>query len=400
MYIMKAKYSFKHVYLFVLFFFFIANGYGQLIVNNYGSVSIGDGSPENRIRLKLSTTNHLGSVWHYGLTSNFSDMPSGNYVGISASTYRTTSFTGGRSYGVYGTAGNYSNGYNYGVYGRILGSNDGAGIYGTQTGDMKIIGKFAGFFNGNVNVTGVLSVNGVSVLTSDLRTKRNIKPLSETNNSLNGLLGLAPVSYNLNTDFAQTLSREQGDTIDANEMFIDPRLDDRIHRGFIAQELQEIFPDLVFEDGDGVLAINYIGLIPVIVDAMKEMQDLVNIQEERIGKLEKALYGGKDPIMGTKSQEDNTSAIMEENEQALLYQNQPNPFNQQIIIRSYIPEGVANASLHIYNMLGAEILNYQVKDRGNSSTHIESPELVPGMYLYALITDGKEVDTKRMILTE
>jgi len=388
---------FRYLCMSVLLFFTITNGFGQLIVNDHGSVSIGELEPQNPIRLRITTTTRLGSMWHYGLASSFTDMPSSaNYFGAAGNAYRSTGLQAGRSYGVMGTAGNYTNGWNYGVYGQILGSSNGAGIYGTQGGAMLINDKYAGFFNGNVNVTGVLSVNGVSVQTSDQRTKQNIKALSETNNSLNGLLGLTPVSYNLNTDFFQTLQGEQGDTLSANEMYIEPQLADRIQRGFIAQELQEIFPDLVFEDNDGVLAINYIGLIPVIVDAIKEMQTQIISQEERIGNLETDLYGVKDPVLMTKSEDE----INKDQDKAELYQIHPSPFNQQITIRHKIPEQFGNATLHIYNMQGTEILNYSVINRGYTATNLGPSELKPGMYLYTLIADGREVDTKRMILTE
>ena len=36
----------------------------------------------------------------------------------------------------------------------------------------------------------------------------------------------------------------------------------------------------------------------------------------------------------------------------------------------------------------------------NCSLTIEAAELAPGMYIYSLIADGKEVDSKRMIVTE
>ena len=56
--------------------------------------------------------------------------------------------------------------------------------------------------------------------------------------------------------------------------------------------------------------------------------------------------------------------------------------------------------LYIYNMQGVQINSYAVNDRGNSSLEIQGNELEPGMYLYTLIVDGKEVGTKRMVLTE
>ncbi|KAL7718883.1 Peptidase S74 domain-containing protein [Entamoeba marina] len=43
--------------------------------------------------------------------------------------------------------------------------------------------------------------------------------------------------------------------------------------GFIAQEVQEIFPDLVIEDSDGCLSVDVLGLIPVIVESLKEIQE-------------------------------------------------------------------------------------------------------------------------------
>ena len=38
--------------------------------------------------------------------------------------------------------------------------------------------------------------------------------------------------------------------------------------------------------------------------------------------------------------------------------------------------------------------------RGEGAELISASQLAPGMYLYALIADGQEVDVKRMILTE
>ena len=42
-----------------------------------------------------------------------------------------------------------------------------------------------------------------------------------------------------------------------------------ISYGFIAQELQEVYPDLVSKPVDGSMGVNYEGLIPVTVSAIK-----------------------------------------------------------------------------------------------------------------------------------
>ena len=42
----------------------------------------------------------------------------------------------------------------------------------------------------------------------------------------------------------------------------------------------------------------------------------------------------------------------------------------------------------------------RLEDTGNGSVTINGGELSPGMYMYTLIVDGKEVDIRKMILTE
>ncbi len=85
---------------------------------------------------------------------------------------------------------------------------------------------------------------------------------------------------------------------------------------------------------------------------------------------------------------------------ATLYQNTPNPFSETTQIKFHIPSSVKNASLCIYNLQGNQIKQFNIAQRGNGSQEISGREFTAGIYLYALITDGKEVDVKRMILTE
>jgi len=48
-------------------------------------------------------------------------------------------------------------------------------------------------------------------------------------------------------------------------------------------------------------------------------------------------------------------------------------------------------------MQGAQVKSYTITNRGNTSVTIDGYTLEAGMYLYTLIADGKEVDTKKMI---
>jgi hypothetical protein len=93
---------------------------------------------------------------------------------------------------------------------------------------------------------------------SDKRLKKNIEPLR---NALETVRQLNGVSYDWDA------SIKQGDHNNGKGV------------GVIAQEIQSLFPELVKEDMDGFLAVHYEGLIPVLIEAVKE-QD-ANNQELR-----------------------------------------------------------------------------------------------------------------------
>jgi hypothetical protein len=84
---------------------------------------------------------------------------------------------------------------------------------------------------------------------SDKRLKRNIRPLSH---SLLKLKFLKPVNYQWN-------SVKRTDTVE-------------VQTGFIAQDVEVLFPELVTAGTDGYKSINYLGLIPHLVEAIKELK--------------------------------------------------------------------------------------------------------------------------------
>ena len=90
---------------------------------------------------------------------------------------------------------------------------------------------------------------------SDRRMKRDIKPLDY---GLTELQKLNVYSYHWK------------DTI----------MDDGFRNlGVIAQELKEIMPELVRvgNDGEQLMSVNYIGLIPVLINAIKEQQNEIEL---------------------------------------------------------------------------------------------------------------------------
>ncbi len=162
--------------------------------------------------------------------------------------------------------------------------------------------------------------------------------------------------------------------------------------GFIAQEVREILPDLVIEDEEGYLAINYTGVIPLLVEAYKNLQTQVEYLENRISDC---------------CQESNlkSASLLSGNEENLstentLYQNTPNPFSLSTTIRYSLSKNVNNAMIYIYNMNGTQLKSIELHQIGEGSIQINGGEFNAGMYLYSLIADGQLIDTKRMILTD
>ena len=91
---------------------------------------------------------------------------------------------------------------------------------------------------------------------SDITLKKDISKIKDSGSSMEKLKKLEGLTYKFKED-----------------------KDDIPYAGFSAQELQKILPDLVFEDEEGLLSVNYIGLIPYLLEAIKE-------QESRISELE------------------------------------------------------------------------------------------------------------------
>jgi hypothetical protein len=59
---------------------------------------------------------------------------------------------------------------------------------------------------------------------------------------------------------------------------------ERGHIGMIAQEVEEYYPELIREDKDGYLSINYIEMIPLIIDYNKKLKEKIEKIEEQINK--------------------------------------------------------------------------------------------------------------------
>ena len=81
-----------------------------------------------------------------------------------------------------------------------------------------------------------------------------------------------------------------------------------------------------------------------------------------------------------------------------LYQNTPNPTSGATTIECFVPVGINNAKILIYDLNGKIHYEVPVHTTGTSYIEISDNELKPGIYLYTLLAKGYKVDTKKMII--
>ncbi len=133
-----------------------------------------------------------------------------------------------------------------------LNSSDDLTFYGTSNANGSSI---------RLNLThgGTLTATGDIVAYSDRRVKENINPIQDALEKVKALRG---VTYN------------RTDVEDKSQKV-----------GVIAQEIQEVLPQVVFEQADGKLGVSYGNISAVLIEAIKEQQTQIENQQSQIDEL-------------------------------------------------------------------------------------------------------------------
>ena len=130
-------------------------------------------------------------------------------------------------------------------------------VIGNGTADSARSDAFVVKFSGNTTINNDLTVTGDIVVSSDAKLKANIVSLGST---LAKLLLIDGKRYTMKKNGKQKI-------------------------GVLAQDIQKVFPELVTTDDKEMLAVNYQGLVPVLINALKEQDDKISRLEKLVEKL-------------------------------------------------------------------------------------------------------------------
>lgn len=222
-----------------------------------------------------------------------------------------------------------------------------------------------------INGTGV--INGMN-LTSDSRFKTDVKPIEKTDEIISKL---NPVVYKFKTEEFKNRNFPEGNTY-----------------GFIAQELKEVLPYTVAEEKDGYLSVNYIAIIPVLTQAIKEQQEKIVKLEEKVAVME-GINKQQGTLEGTTEPQK-----VEINKTAMLMQNNPNPLSDVTFIDYYLPSTTVSAFIKVTDNNGRLIQAFPIEKTGYGQLELNCLNMATGTYYYSLIVDNNVIATKTMLIAK
>jgi hypothetical protein len=241
-------------------------------------------------------------------------------------------------------------------------------------------------FVGNVIVAGDLTAT--TLIQSDNNLKENVQ---EMGCALDMIGNLNLKSYNYKCNEFPDLNLPAGE-----------------HCGVIAQEIQQVLPGLVKEvtkpeytNTDGTiispertfLAVNYTELVPIALKGIQELQAQVELLQQQLAQC----CNSNQDNRRLNNNESNSQHVQLSNASIILNQNVPNPFAEQTTIKYNITEDFTKAQILFYDANGKLIQSTDITLKGEGQLNVFADDLTSGTYSYALVVDGKVIETKKML---
>lgn len=366
------------------------NASAQLTVYHNGNVNIGSEQPTSNVSLSVGNVAYSDTTYHVSL--GLHNPASGCYnIGGEGVAYSPTTRNTGRAFGLRGVAGNCTSGYNFGVLGALQGSQAGAAIFGTTSGKtlgLRVDERYAGYFDGNVKVTGSLQGNVVNSAEVNAKSTQTLRPI---NSALDGIASANPFMYIVRTQVpgigtgvvpdSATLTGTVAPTSDPVVSF------GKSYYALDVNAVKQSFPALIIKDAQGNEYVNYTQLVPILVQAIKELKTELDDLKETVASSGTRKVNAATNI-ATNTLDEGWGSIS---------QNTPNPFTGQSTVRVSVPDDASDAYIDILTLNGASVKRIPVSN-GLSEVSLSSFDFAPGTYLYTLVVNGKVSETRRMIV--
>ena len=380
---------------------FVNNSFAQLIVDSLGHVRIGSTDAPTSV-LTVGSTNISGAgigcshTGKYGMYLSANGLTGEPAYGLKISSFSYNKnygihsqalLSGGSSpyaYGVMGLAGLSEN--SIGVYGGIQGYTDVinmAGIYGTNSAagstSFSYPGSYAGYFKGKLLATGTIYGTVTSLSNALNRSSSATTFIQEEDEEpvISRLSQVRNVLFSIN-DLDEEAEK---DSLEKDLIY------SKVHHGLDAEQLAEIYPELVEKDKRGNYWVNYIELVPILVKGINELsKELAELKGTSSKKV--------------KSQTTAIEDTVEDIDQVRMDQNKPNPFSESTVIKLNIPKDTKTATIFIYDLSGKQVKSIPVSERGKTDITVYARDLSAGMYIYSLVVDGQVKVTRRMMVTK
>ena len=366
------------------------NASAQLTVYHNGNVNIGSEQPTSNVSLSVGNVAYSDTTYHVSL--GLHNPASGCYnIGGEGVAYSPTTRNTGRAFGLRGVAGNCTSGYNFGVLGALQGSQAGAAIFGTTSGKtlgLRVDERYAGYFDGNVKVTGSLQGNVVNSAEVNAKSTQTLRPI---NSALDGIASANPFMYIVRTQVpgigtgvvpdSATLTGTVAPTSDPVVSF------GKSYYALDVNAVKQSFPALIIKDAQGNEYVNYTQLVPILVQAIKELKTELDDLKETVASSGTRKVNAATNI-ATNTLDEGWGSIS---------QNTPNPFTGQSTVRVSVPDDASDAYIDILTLNGASVKRIPVSN-GLSEVSLSSFEFAPGTYLYTLVVNEKVSETRRMIV--
>jgi hypothetical protein len=278
---------------------------------------------------------------------------------------------------------NIKNTDNMGAYIEIYHNNDWWTTFRTETNrnlSMNYVLTLAGATNFYVAGAGWIYSQG-NYLGSDKNIKDDIKTIDSASSKINKIRG---VTYKLKKE-------KQNSSLYgvAND-----------YMGVIAQEVEQVAPEVVKTFKDGTKGVCYEMLVGLLIQGMKEQNNKIAQLQNDLNTCCTAKTSNRLNTNSPNNPQEGINDIILSSGGSYIKQNTPNPFNKETSIDYYIAEKGTNSNILIFDMNGKLLKTLRLSGIGNGTVTISGSDLQPGMYYYSLVVGNKEIDTKKMILTE